>query len=88
MQTIPSIKLANVDTDEESSVVIRIFGDSVFFLNAAGETLMNVEVYNGDGSLYGGDENNEMIRVFVSKAMLFDSEDFDEYQIPTQRGAA
>ena len=88
MQITPTVKLANVDTDEESSVIVRIFGDSVFFLNAAGETLMNVEVYNGDGSLYGGDENNEMIRVFVSKAMLFDSEDFDEYQIPTKRGAA
>jgi hypothetical protein len=88
MQTIPSIKLANVDTNKESSVVIRIFGDSVFFLNEAGETLMNVEVYSGDGTLYGGDENDEMIRVFVSKATSFNSEDFDEYFIPTKAGAA
>jgi len=88
MQTTPTVKLANVDTNEESSVTVRIFGDSVFFLNAAGETLMNVEVYSGDGTLYGGDENDEMIRVFVSKAMLFDSEDFDEYSIPTKKGAA
>ena len=80
MQTIPSIKLANVDTDEESNVIIRIFGDSVFFLNAAGETLMNVEVYNGSDS-------EEMIRVFVSKATS-DSDDFDEYAIPTERGSA
>jgi hypothetical protein len=88
MQTTPTVKLANVDTNEESSVIVRIFGDSVFFLNAAGETLMNVEVYSGDGTMDGGDENEEMIRVFVSKAMLFNSEDFDEYQIPTKRGAA
>jgi hypothetical protein len=88
MQTTPTVKLANVDTNEESSVVIRIFGDSVFFLNEAGETLMNVEVYSGDGTLYGGDENDEMIRVFVSKATSFNSEDFDEYFIPTKAGAA
>ena len=75
MQTIPSIKLSNVDTDEESSVVIRIFGDSVYFLNAAGETLMNVEVYNSSDS-------EEKIRVFVSN-----SNDFDEYSIPTKKGA-
>ena len=84
MQTIPSIKLANVDTDEESSVVIRIFGDSVFFLNEAGETLMNVEVYNYfHGTLDEGEEDTEMIRVFVSN-----SNDFDEYSIPTKKGAA
>jgi hypothetical protein len=88
MQITPTVKLANVDTNEESSVIVRVFGGSVFFLNEAGETLMNVEVYNGDGTMYGGDENEEMIRVFVSKAMLFGSEDFDEYQIPTKRGAA
>jgi hypothetical protein len=84
MQTIPSIKLANVDTDEESSVVIRIFGDSVFFLNEAGETLMNVEVYNYfHGTLDEEEEDTEMIRVFVSN-----SNDFDEYSIPTKKGAA
>ena len=84
MQTIPNIKLANVDTDEESNVIIRNFGDSVFFLNAAGETLMNVEVYNYfHGTLDEGEEDTEMIRVFVSN-----SNDFDEYSIPTKKGAA
>ena len=84
MQTIPSIKLANVDSNEESSVVVRIFGDSVFFLNEAGETLMNVEVYNYfHGTLDEGEEDTEMIRVFVSN-----SNDFDEYSIPTKKGAA
>ena len=78
MQTTPTVKLANVDSNEESSVVIRIFGGSVFFLNAAGETLMNVEVYNGS--------EGEMIRVFVSKATS-DSDDFDEYSIPTKEGS-
>jgi len=88
MQTTRTVKLANVDTNEESSVIVRIFGDSVFFLNAEGETLMNVEVYSGNGSMDSGDEGEEMIRVFVSKAMLFDSDDFDEYVIPTKRGSA
>lgn len=76
MQTTPTVKLANVDTNEESSVIVRIFGGSVFFLNEAGETLMNVEVYNGSDS-------EEKIRVFVSN-----SNDFDEYSIPTKEGAA
>ena len=72
-------KLGNVDTHETGTVTVRVFGDAVFFLNEAGETLANVEVANLLGE--------EHLRVFIANGRT-DAEDFDEYAIPTTYGAA
>lgn len=76
--TIPTFPLSNVDDGTDTGVFVEVFGDSVFILNAKGETLANVEI----ATLHG--ENH--LRVFLSNGRN-DSEDFDEYVIPTTYGA-
>lgn len=77
---IPVFHLANVDNGIDStSVTVRMFGDAVFVLNGKGETLANLEVTTINGE--------EHLRVFISNGRN-DSDDFDEYVIPTAQGAA
>lgn len=73
------IPLGDVDTNAESTVTVRVFGDAVFILNDKDETLANVEVCQLHGE--------EHLRVFISNGRN-DSDDFDEYVIPTAYGAA
>lgn len=73
------IPLVDVDTESDSTVTVRLYGDAVFILNDRGETLANVEVCQ----LYG----EEHLRVFISNGRN-DSDDFDQYAIPTAYGAA
>ena len=73
-----STPLIDVDTNEESTVRVRLFGDAVFILNDKGETLATIEV--------GQQHGEEHLRVFVSQGSD-DSEDFDRYVIPTTYGA-
>ena len=78
--TIPTVTLSNVDDPHATSTVtVRVFGDAVFFLNPAGETLANVEV----ADLLG----EEHLRVFIANGRA-DADDFDEYIIPTTYGAS
>lgn len=74
-----SAQIENVDTGKESGVIVRLFGDAVFLLNDKGETLANIEVCE----LYG----EEHLRVFISNGRN-DSDNFDQYAIPTAYGAA
>lgn len=74
-----TIPLVDVDTESDSTVTVRLFGDAVFILNDKGETLANVEVCQLHGE--------EHLRVFISNGRN-DSDDFDEYAIPTAYGAA
>jgi len=73
------VSIGDVDTGTDSSVDVRLYGDAVFFLNSKGETLANVEVCQLHGE--------EHLRVFISNGRN-DSEDFDQYAIPTAYGAA
>ena len=74
-----SVPLGDVDTHADSTVSVRLYGDAVFILNSKGETLANVEVCQLHGE--------EHLRVFISNGR-HDSEDFDQYAIPTAYGAA
>lgn len=73
-----TISLIDVDTETESNVDVRLFGDAVFFVNERGETLANIEVCQLHGE--------EHLRVFISNGRN-DSDDFDECVIPTAYGA-
>ena len=73
-----TIPLVDVDTESDSTVTVRLFGDAVFLLNDKGETLANIEVCE----LYG----EEHLRVFISNGRN-DSDNFDQYAIPTAYGA-
>lgn len=78
--SIPTFPLSNADTGNTATgVTVRVFADAVFILNEKGETLANLEVT----TLHGEDH----LRVFISNGRC-DSEDFDEYIIPTAYGAA
>ena len=73
------LPLGNVDTNSDSTVTVKLYGDAVFILNDKGETLANIEVCQ----LF----DEEHLRVFISNGRN-DSEDFDQYAIPTAYGAA
>lgn len=73
-----TISLIDVDTGSEGNVDVKLFGDAVFLVNERGETLANIEVCQLHGE--------EHLRVFISNGRN-DSEDFDEYVIPTTYGA-
>jgi len=73
------VAIGNVDTGTDSGVAVRLYGDAVFLLNSKGETLANIEVCQLHGE--------EHLRVFISNGRN-DSEDFDQYIIPTAYGAA
>ena len=74
-----SVPLGDVDTNEDSTVSVRLYGDAVFLLNSKGETLANIEVCQVHGE--------EHLRVFISNGRN-DSDDFDQYAIPTAYGAS
>lgn len=79
LEKVPTFTLSNVDNGiDTTGVTVRVFGDAVFILNEKGETLANLEVT----TLHGEDH----LRVFISNGR-YDSEDFDEYVIPTTYGA-
>jgi len=79
-EDIRAFPLANADNGiDTTGVTVRVFGDAVFILNDKGETLANIEI----GTIHGEDH----LRVFISNGRN-DSEDFDEYAIPTAYGAA
>lgn len=77
--SVPTFPLSHVETGTDTGVSVEVFGDSVFITNAQGETLANVEVTTLRGEQH--------LRVFISNGRN-DSEDFDQYDIPTAHGAA
>lgn len=66
--------IANVDTGIESSVTVKVLGDSIFVVNNEGGTLAILEVCQQN--------NEEHLKVFVAATGL----DYHEMVVPTANG--